>query len=88
MDQHIDLPLVPKHKSHHMKALSQLSKTSGLYPECLTLKGVKREKIPAGWGSYGDVYRGQWDGKLIAVKVMRMHQHLDVVRCFKVGLNY
>ncbi|KIM75548.1 hypothetical protein PILCRDRAFT_13465, partial [Piloderma croceum F 1598] len=50
----LDLPLVREHKSRHRKALFQLSETSSLYPECLTLQGVERKKIPAGWGSYRD----------------------------------
>jgi hypothetical protein len=86
--QRFDVPLDPEHESFHTKALLGLSKASDRYPDCLTLKGVEMEPFAVKQGSYGDVYRGQWQGKLIAVKVMRMFQNSNVPKLFKVGFNY
>lgn len=88
MYQRFDVPLDPEHEYPHTKALLGLSKASGLYPDCLTLKGVEMEQNPVKQGGYGDVYRGQWQGQLIAVKVMRMSQSSNVHKLFKVGFNY
>lgn len=86
--QRFDFPLDPEHKSFHTEALLSLSKASGLYPDCLTLKGVEMEKLPVKRGSYGEIHKGQWQGKLIAVKVMKMYQISNVPKLLKVGFDY
>jgi hypothetical protein len=88
MKQRLDFPLDPLHKRRHVKALLELSRASGLYPDCLALRGVEMEEFPVVHGGYGDVYKGNWQGKLIAVKVMKMYQTSDIVKLLKVGLDY
>jgi hypothetical protein len=75
----------PVYKSRHLKALIKLSKASGLYPECLVLKGVDMEKHPVTGGGYGDVHMGTLQGKQIAVKVLRLYQDSDLVKLLKVA---
>ena len=77
-----------KYKPRHIKALLQLSRASGLYPEVLALRGVDIEELPVDHGSYGDVYKGRWKGKLIAVKIMRIYQTSDLAKLHKVVLHY
>ena len=63
----------------------KLSRASGLYPECLVLKGVHMEGHPVAGGGYGDVYKGLLQGKQIAVKVLRIYQDSDLVKLLKVA---
>ncbi|KAF9258857.1 kinase-like protein, partial [Marasmius fiardii PR-910] len=50
----------------------KLSKSSGLYPECLTIKNVKRVgEQPIGWGAYGDVWKGKAEEQLVCLKAIR-----------------
>ncbi|KAH7924807.1 kinase-like protein [Leucogyrophana mollusca] len=51
-----------------------LSRKTGLYPECLILRGVKiRGKEPVCGGSFGDIYKGEVAGQAIAIKIMRVY---------------
>ena len=72
------------YKSRHVKTLMKLSRASGLYPECLILKGVDMEEDPVAQGSYGDVHKGQLQGKKIAVKVLRIYQDSNRDKLLKV----
>jgi hypothetical protein len=63
----------------------KLSMASGLYPECLVLKGIVIEGHPVARGGYGDVYRGLLHEKQIAVKVLRIYQDSDLVKLLKVA---
>ncbi|KIM82030.1 hypothetical protein PILCRDRAFT_88827 [Piloderma croceum F 1598] len=63
--------------------LQALSRASGLYPECLVLKGVHMEAHPVAGGGYGDVFKGLLQGKQIAVKVLRIYQDSDLDKLLK-----
>ena len=78
----------PLHKPRHIKALLRLSRASGLYPECLALKGVKIEAHPVARGSYGDVFKGHLHGRVIAVKALRIYQTSYLAKLLKVTLDY
>ena len=55
-----------------MKVIVKLSRQSGLYPDCLVLRGVETlGRDPVNGGHYGDVWKGQTSGHMIAIKVMR-----------------
>lgn len=74
-------------KRLHMVALIKLSRASGQYPECMVLKGVQRiGKHPVARGSFGEVWKGTYEGKLIAVKVLHVYEKSDLVRLLKVWL--
>jgi hypothetical protein len=84
----LDFPLEHLHKPRHVKALLELSRKSGLYPQCLALRGVEMDQLPVAHGGFGDVYKGRWQEKLIAVKVMKVYQNSDTDKLLKVVLNY
>jgi hypothetical protein len=44
----------PGLKARYVKALLRLSRASGLYPECLALKGIEMEAEPVDRGGYGE----------------------------------
>ena len=88
LGQRLDFPLEHLHKPRHVKALLELSRKSGLYPQCLALRGVEMDQFPVAHGGFGDVYKGQWQEKLIAVKVMKMYQNSDIDKLLKVVLDY
>jgi hypothetical protein len=84
-DKRLDFYMNPMYKSRHVKTLMKLSRASGLYPECLILKGVDMEEIPVAQGSYGDVHKGLLQGKKIAVKVLRIYQDSNRDKLLKVS---
>ena len=88
LGQRLEFPLEHLHKPRHVKALLELSRKSGLYPQCLALRGVEMDQLPVAHGGFGDVYKGRWQGKLIGVKVMKMYQNSDTDRLLKVLLDY
>jgi hypothetical protein len=88
VDQRLEFPIDPRHKARHVKALLQLSRASGLCPECLVLKGIKMEAHPVDRGGYGDVYKGVLHDQEIAVKALRIYQTSDLFRLLKVALRF
>ena len=83
-NQRLDFVMNPMYKRRHFKAFMKLSRASGLYPECLVLKGVDMERHPVTRGGYGDVHVGLLHGQRIAVKVLRIYQNSDLVKLHKV----
>jgi hypothetical protein len=69
-----------------------LSGASGLYPECLNLKGIEiiGEAIigDARRGGFADVFKGRLRDQVIAVKVLRVYQEWDIEKLLKVMLMY
>ncbi|KAH7910507.1 kinase-like domain-containing protein [Hygrophoropsis aurantiaca] len=77
-----NLPL-PDTRSHLVTVLVRLSRESGLYPERLLLEDVQIQSLfPLAGGSYGDVWKGSLDGRVVAVKMMRTY-HTQDERLFK-----
>ena len=68
-----------------MSAIVKLSKNSGLYPECLILRGVQKlgQDAVAG-GSFGDIWKGDVGGHMIAIKVMRIFGASNIEKVLKV----
>ena len=62
----------PAIRPRYTKALLRLTKASGLYPECLVHKGIDIDPYPVAVGSFGDVFRGQLHGQMVAVKIARV----------------
>jgi hypothetical protein len=69
-------------------ALLRLSRKSSLYPSCLSLKGVEREPFPCASGTFGDVYRGSFQGRSVCVKVVRIYKQHQVDRALKVCSSF
>ena len=75
--QCLDFPINSQDTPCHVKVLMQLSRASGLYLECPSLKGIEIEEIPVAHGGYGDVYKGLLHGKEITVKALRVYWTSD-----------
>ena len=83
--QRLGFPLEPSLAHFFKRALIKLSRTSGLYPECMTLKGIKLVgKIALVAGSYGDIWNGLLEGQEICIKVLKVFQRSDKVKLLKV----
>ncbi|KIM83294.1 hypothetical protein PILCRDRAFT_56622, partial [Piloderma croceum F 1598] len=76
------LPLDPSVRRRHVEAVINLSRASGLYPECMILKGVELVGGDAVAGGY-NVWKGSMQGELLAVKVVKVYQKSDVVKLLK-----
>ncbi|KIM90339.1 hypothetical protein PILCRDRAFT_812075 [Piloderma croceum F 1598] len=65
-------------KHLYTRPLMKLSRTSGLYPECMTLKQVEwvGNSVIDG-GGYGDIRKGLLNGQEIAVKILRVFRKSD-----------
>ncbi|KAH7925359.1 kinase-like protein [Leucogyrophana mollusca] len=60
-----------------VRAVVELSKASGLYPRSLVLRGVHvKGRGPVNGGSFGDIWEGEFDGRMIAIKLMRLDRDL------------
>jgi hypothetical protein len=69
----LDFPIDPELKRSYVKLLIKLSKDSVLYPQCLVLKEVvKKTGFPVARGGFGEVYRGQFRGQEVAIKVLKI----------------
>ncbi|KIM87647.1 hypothetical protein PILCRDRAFT_287169 [Piloderma croceum F 1598] len=58
--------------------LIKLSRASGLYPRSLVLEGVTRNDYPIARGGYGEVHRGEFQGREVAVKVLKIYRNSDM----------
>ncbi|KAJ3574294.1 hypothetical protein NP233_g1852 [Leucocoprinus birnbaumii] len=92
---------IPEHlRRSIIVAMMRLSKTSGTYPSCLTLKGIKCEPQPVASGSFGDIWKGIYGGNgerssevQVCLKVARVYASSDIRRLTTVfdtleGLSY
>ncbi|KAG6916552.1 hypothetical protein DXG01_006378 [Tephrocybe rancida] len=60
-------------------AMQRLSTKSGCYPECYELKGVAQEgQHPVAAGGFADIYKGDFQGHTVCMKVVRIYQTTDV----------
>ena len=78
----------PALRRHHVKALIKLSGATGLYPECLVLKGIEIIGDTVGGGGFADIFKGQLRDQEIAVKVLRVYHKSDIEKLLKVTLKY
>ncbi|KAH7923281.1 kinase-like protein, partial [Leucogyrophana mollusca] len=58
--------------------LVELSKRSGLYPQRLLLPNIDIRGAQVAGGTFGDVWKGDLDGRAVAVKKMRVFDSSDV----------
>lgn len=81
----MDFPLDPNAKRRLIGALIKLSRASGLYPDCMILKGIELTGGDAvAGGAYGDVWKGKMRGEQLAVKVLKVFQKSDMEKLLKV----
>ena len=69
-----------------MRALLELSRRSGLYPECLVRDDIQLIGTdPVAAGSFGEVWKGRMhEHELIAVKILKVYVNSDVEKLLKV----
>jgi hypothetical protein len=82
--QRLNFPIDAAYKLRHIETLIRLSRASGLYPECLVLKGINIEGNAVAGGTFGDIYKGHLGGQTIAVKVLRAFTASDRDHLLKV----
>lgn len=60
-------------------ATQRLSKHAGLYPACYSLKDVEVVgDHPIAAGSFADIYKGNFQGRFVCMKVIRVYQATQV----------
>lgn len=74
-------------KHLYVSTLIKLSRAASLYPECMTLKGVKLNGSAVDGGSYGDVFISTFKGQEIAVKVLKVYQKSDIDKLLKASFT-
>ncbi|TFK21394.1 hypothetical protein FA15DRAFT_80978 [Coprinopsis marcescibilis] len=65
----------------------RLSDRTQQYPTCLTLAQVECDDQPMTAGSFGEVYRGRFQGQNIALKVVKLHRKIAVLKSIQVSEN-
>jgi len=88
--QLLDWPQLDKRlKRPYIKALIRLSRLSGLYPECLVLRGVKRTgNCAVAGGGFGEVWKGAIKQHAIAIKALRVYGKTQVQKLLKVRYHF
>lgn len=83
--QLLDKYQIEKGLKHSMLvALLRLSKKSGLYPQCFTLKDVKRGPSPVAAGHFGEVWKGELQEKVVCLKIVKAYQKSQITQLVKV----
>ncbi|KAL0058240.1 hypothetical protein AAF712_015089 [Marasmius tenuissimus] len=71
-------------RTHLMRSMLELSSNSGLFPQCLEIKGVEGLRKGSAYGGYADICTGKFNGMKVAVKVVHgSHDSLKRERAIK-----
>ncbi|KLO15208.1 kinase-like protein [Schizopora paradoxa] len=63
---------VDEHRRSLLDTLLQLAINSGIVPKCLHVRGVNNVgQFPIASGGFGDVWRGEWEDRTVALKTVR-----------------
>ncbi|KAJ8088413.1 Receptor-interacting serine/threonine-protein kinase 1 [Marasmius tenuissimus] len=74
----------PRLRSSILRMMLHLSKRSGLCPNCLNIKNVKKVgEHPVGGGGFGDVWKGKIDNEVVCLKMVKVYQMSDVQKLVK-----
>ena len=86
--QLLDRPsLSPTFRPPFVNALLHLARKSELYPQILVRQDITfGEKYPVAAGQFGDVWKGLFNGREVAVKVLKLYLTTDISQHHKVGL--
>jgi len=80
--------LDPKYRSPFLNAMLRLSSNSGIYPKILVQDSVTIEgSSPLTTGQFGDVWKGMFQGRRAAIKILRPCGASDVSQHVKVGFS-
>ncbi|KAL0567880.1 hypothetical protein V5O48_014114 [Marasmius crinis-equi] len=76
--------ITDKLRSSILKMMLHLSKRSGLCPNCLIIKNVKKlGEFPVGGGGFGDVWKGKIGEQLVCLKVVKVYLRSDITHLMK-----
>ncbi|KAK1222896.1 hypothetical protein PQX77_014318, partial [Marasmius sp. AFHP31] len=71
-------------RSNIFKVMLHLSKNSGMYPECLTIKNVEKlGEHPVAGGGFGDVWKGRIAEQNVCLKIVRVFNASDLQQLVK-----
>ncbi|KAF8999175.1 kinase-like domain-containing protein [Cyathus striatus] len=73
LDQSVTYSLGSAFEHILLKAMLRLSKRSTLYPRSYILTNVKRDEYPIASGHFGEVFRGDYNGRNVALKVFKLY---------------
>lgn len=84
---------VDEHRSYLLETLLQLAINSGIVPKCLHVRGVNNvAQFPIASGGFGDVWRGEWEDRTVALKTVRaailVSQNDDTIHRVRLVLTY
>ena len=80
--------LDPIYKSPFVNAMLRLSSKSGIYPRILVQDSVIVEgSNPLTAGQFGDVWKGMFQGRQVAIKILRLYVTSDVSQHVKVSFS-
>ena len=85
----LDCPeLVSLPRNDILGALLRLSKSSKLYPECLTITDLEwdNDLFPVDSGRFGEIYKGRSRNQAICLKVIKVNQKRQIQHLLKVNL--
>ena len=90
LNQAFDLPdLAPWLRRKCLTTLCRICGHRGLLPRSLQiLQCYNRSDIPRAKGGYADVWMGNYQGRQVAVKVLRVYSTTDLVKITRVGGRY
>ncbi|TFK41752.1 hypothetical protein BDQ12DRAFT_578358, partial [Crucibulum laeve] len=65
-------------ESSILTAMLRLSTKSSRYPKCLSLNRVERESVPMAAGQFGEIWKGNLNGKVVCLKVVKLYQQSEI----------
>jgi serine/threonine protein kinase len=65
-------------------ALLRLSKSSKLYPECLTITDLERDDDVLDSGRFGEIYKGRSRNQAICLKIIKVNRKTQIKHLLKV----
>lgn len=67
-----------------LTALLRLSASSGLYPQQLRLHDIEKESSPVTAGQFGEIWRGEYHGRPVCLKIFKLYQRSEIDFLLKV----
>ena len=77
-------------KTRYLRYLRRLCGTFGILPSSFVLapKSIKRAAAPFAYGGFSDVYSATFEGRSVAVKVLRIPIQMDPKKVHRVGFYF
>ncbi|KAG6830416.1 hypothetical protein H0H87_008199 [Tephrocybe sp. NHM501043] len=74
----------PKFQRNLIATTQKLATKSGLYPVCYELNGVTSHDVSEFSGGFADIYKGDFRGRAVCLKTVRLHRTMDLEQFLKV----